>query len=402
MRIALAAQSAAAAMAVPAVPAAAQGRAANMRAEQPWRSSINVCRRDAAPASGGLQESRRESAACSERPLAGLILPEDVPADLRRRSFEGRTELDLLIGEDGRVRECRIVAPSGEPRFDAIACPRVQERGRFRPFLVAPGRPVATRWSVTVFWWITNEPPVPTMVPFVAVPPPFDPSNSALRRWPRLSWGGGLEPATLPRIQADFPADARRDGTVSLDLVVTPESGVGACIIGVGSGDPALDAASCAVARRVDLVYSRPCEQCPSANVPLQIVWRRRGGSHVRFPLPLPRLGEPPLMDPADTRPRDAQRLLPVPLAFALAPEDYRGIGDLKITNPRPWIDVAVGADGRARSCRPRISSGNRAVDQRSCELILRRARYRPQTDAFGDPVAGPPYGHMLDLSVLE
>lgn len=255
---------------------------------------------------------------------------------------------------------------------------------------------------MTVFWWITNAPPVPSMVPFVATPPAFDPTNPRLRQWPRLSWGGGFEPAALPRIQADFPAAARRDGTVSLDLVVTPESGVGECVIGVGSGDAALDAASCAVARRIELVYSRPCEHCPSANVPLRIVWRRRGGSHIRFPLPLPRLGEAPLMDPADTRTRDARRPFPVPLAFAVTPEDYRGIGDRKITNRRFIAGVAVGADGRPQSCRPRISTGSPAVDQRSCELILHRARYRPQTDVFGDAVATPAYGHILDLSVLE
>lgn len=388
-----------AAAAAIATPAGAQAPSAP-RADAPWRTLINVCRRDAAPAAAEHQQPREERTSCADRMLERLIFPGDVPANLRNRSFAGRTEIELLIGEDGKASACRILSPSSEPRLDAIVCPKIQERGSFRPFYIAPGRPVTTRWTATVFWWFTNEPPMPTMVPFVAVSPPFDPSNPRLRTWPRLFWGGGIEPASLPRIQGDFPRAARRDGTVSLDLVVTQEDGIRDCVIGVSSGDSALDAASCAAARRVDLVYSRPCETCPGANVPLQIVWRRRGGSHVRFPLPWTTLmgDRTPIRDPADTRTATTYLPGPRPERFLPTPDDYRSIADRTMQRQSLSATVGVNADGRVTSCRTQRSTGNVEIDRRTCALIVDKARFRPRTDVFGDPVATET-GITIDLS---
>lgn len=357
--------------------------------EWPWRTSINVCRREAGPAAGA-QQPVTERGSCADDMLERVILAEDVPADLRNRSFQGRTEIELLIGEDGKASGCRILSPSGEPRLDAIACPKIRARGSFRPFYVAPGRPVPTRWTATIFWWITNEPPMPTVVAFNVPPPRFDPDNARLRTWPRRFWGGGITPASLPRIQADFPASARRDGTVSLDLVVTQERGVVDCVIGVNSGDSALDAASCAAARRVDLVYSRPCETCPGANVPLQIVWRRRGGSHVRFPLPWTTMMgvRTPIRDPADTRTATTYLPGPRPDRFVPAPDDYRSVADRTMQRPNMSANVAISAEGRVTSCRTQRSTGNVEIDRRTCALIVDKVRFQPRTDVFGDPVA--------------
>ncbi len=358
------------------------------RAEHPWRTLINVCRQSASPAADPAQPPPAQRTSCTYR-LEGLILPDDVPSDLRNRSFEGATGIELLIGADGRAHACRVLSSSGEPRLDSIACPKIQERGTFRPVRLGPGRPVETRLPATVFWWFTNEPPLPSIVPFVAVPPRVDPNNAALRQWPRRFWGGGIQPATLPSIQADFPRSIRRDAIVGLDLIVTPE-GVGDCVIGVGSGDAALDAASCAAARRVELVYSRPCEICPSVNVPLQVVWRRRGGSHVRFPLPwTTRMGDnTPIRDPADTRTTETYVPSPRPGAFVVMPAYYRRIADRTMQRPRMVAVVGLDERGRVTSCRTAGSTGNVEIDRRTCTLIVERARFTPPTDVFGDPIA--------------
>ena len=47
-----------------------------------------------------------------------------------------------------------------------------------------------------------------------------------------------------------------------------------------------------------------------------------------------------------------------------------------------------VGPDGRLEDCRVIRSSGNRALDETTCRLALRRLRYRPATDAAGRPIA--------------
>ena len=47
-----------------------------------------------------------------------------------------------------------------------------------------------------------------------------------------------------------------------------------------------------------------------------------------------------------------------------------------------------VGPDGRLEDCRVIRSSGNRALDETTCRLALRRLRYRPATDVAGRPIA--------------
>lgn len=52
-------------------------------------------------------------------------------------------------------------------------------------------------------------------------------------------------------------------------------------------------------------------------------------------------------------------------------------------------IALAVGADGRIQSCAVTASSGHAALDQATCRLYQRRARFAPARDDAGTPVAG-------------
>ena len=49
---------------------------------------------------------------------------------------------------------------------------------------------------------------------------------------------------------------------------------------------------------------------------------------------------------------------------------------------------LSVAADGRVEACDVVVSSGYAALDQRSCQVILERARFEPALDAVGRPVA--------------
>ena len=52
-------------------------------------------------------------------------------------------------------------------------------------------------------------------------------------------------------------------------------------------------------------------------------------------------------------------------------------------------FSVSIGPDGRVTSCQVTGSSGHPDLDSTTCNLIQRRARFRPATDGNGDPTTG-------------
>lgn len=55
-------------------------------------------------------------------------------------------------------------------------------------------------------------------------------------------------------------------------------------------------------------------------------------------------------------------------------------------------VRVVVGTDGRARDCTIFRASPDPEADRLTCELVENRLRFRPATDANGNPVAAPFY----------
>ncbi|WP_338425561.1 energy transducer TonB [Sphingopyxis kveilinensis] len=55
-------------------------------------------------------------------------------------------------------------------------------------------------------------------------------------------------------------------------------------------------------------------------------------------------------------------------------------------------VRFTIEADGRVTGCRVTRSSGNAALDRRTCELIEARFRFKPATNAAGEAIASP-YG---------
>lgn len=50
---------------------------------------------------------------------------------------------------------------------------------------------------------------------------------------------------------------------------------------------------------------------------------------------------------------------------------------------------VSVGADGKVQSCEIVGSSGHADLDEATCKLVTRRARFKPASDGDGDPTTG-------------
>lgn len=73
---------------------------------------------------------------------------------------------------------------------------------------------------------------------------------------------------------------------------------------------------------------------------------------------------------------------------FGLQADDYPPAALRTATQGRVIVRIAVSVEGRATECATVATSGSRAIDARTCEVILRRARFRPALDAAGHPVA--------------
>ena len=52
-------------------------------------------------------------------------------------------------------------------------------------------------------------------------------------------------------------------------------------------------------------------------------------------------------------------------------------------------VRLTIGTDGRVAGCDVTASSGSNALDQATCNIIRRRARYTPAKDQAGNPITG-------------
>lgn len=71
-----------------------------------------------------------------------------------------------------------------------------------------------------------------------------------------------------------------------------------------------------------------------------------------------------------------------------VTPEDYPS-ADLRAENQGTTsFELAVGPDGKATDCKVTNSSGFPSLDSKACQMLLRRARFKPQLGGDGQPMA--------------
>lgn len=88
--------------------------------------------------------------------------------------------------------------------------------------------------------------------------------------------------------------------------------------------------------------------------------------------------------------------------ARPLSAPDYRGIRDRAMTNTEFRATLEIDASGRVTVCRALGATGNPAIERRTCELVVRRARTVPRSDVFGNPVASRRVPMRLRLPRLD
>lgn len=312
----------------------------------------------------------------------------DLPTDIRAAPLKTSTALGIAIDGAGRVSSCRVLKPSSDARLDTLACERLRGVGRFGPFHDAPGHALDTRLNVSVVWENTPRAEVEARPHYPAVPPPPPPGwGSDYQGWPRLKWQGGLRIDRFPDVQALYDAQPgkRATGITALEIAADPETGAVTCTLGMSSGDAALDKLACDTASALPLSYPERCGTCGTRRMPLQFVWRRKG-SHIRVPMSEdPRQVVP--RDPADPRPSAPPAINPnALLAGSIDPADYADFAGKLPHDITIGLDLTIEAAGRVKACAPHLSSGIPALDARLCAIAVKRFRFAPQIDAFGDP----------------
>lgn len=308
------------------------------------------------------------------------VTEADMPGEYRRRAFKSVSRVAVDVDTAGRPAGCRALSAGAEPRLDTLACELLMKRAKFDVRYAGPGQPMPYRFAASIPWQTIKAaemgPPPPPMFispapdPGTPPPPPEPGSIRSGAAWPRLNWTDDLILGPGPAIQAGWPGE--QEGTVSLDLTLSPQKGPTDCRIGISSGSADLDEAACRVARTVPVRYKKPCEFCWDRTIPLQIVWKKQG-SHVRLPL-----------EPSSSAYVGDRRQV----AGTLSAADFASIPDRSVKKREATPLLRIDRDGKPTKCSLHYSTGNRAVDARLCALIMERMRYSRRTDVFGEPAA--------------
>lgn len=90
----------------------------------------------------------------------------------------------------------------------------------------------------------------------------------------------------------------------------------------------------------------------------------------------------PPRVAPKPPQPRNS------PGSWA-TPDDYPTKAMREDRAGTTRFSVTVDADGKVTSCQVTGSSGHSDLDDATCKLVTRRARFRPATDGDGNPTSG-------------
>jgi protein TonB len=92
--------------------------------------------------------------------IRGGIEPRDYPRRAVEKRAQGTTYLRFTVEPNGRVRHCIVTRSSGHPELDAVTCPLLEKRLRYRPARDAAGRPIAETIRGEHEWGLGAEPPV--------------------------------------------------------------------------------------------------------------------------------------------------------------------------------------------------------------------------------------------------
>lgn len=86
---------------------------------------------------------------------AGMMqnLGADFPQAMIRDRQSATMQVRLVVGPDGRVRDCRFISIIGQADYGDAACESLSRYARFDPALDSNGEPVTSFWTTDLSYW---------------------------------------------------------------------------------------------------------------------------------------------------------------------------------------------------------------------------------------------------------
>ena len=88
--------------------------------------------------------------------MSRWVTPLDYPSRDLKLGNEGQTRFRVVVGTDGKVKSCEIVASSGFASLDNAVCAKVSSRARFKPGTDGSGAKIVDTYTSTVRWQIPD------------------------------------------------------------------------------------------------------------------------------------------------------------------------------------------------------------------------------------------------------
>ncbi len=335
---------------------------------------------------------------------------DDYPRNSLNRRAEGTTAFRLEIGADGTLTGCSITASSGDAALDAATCSVLLGRARYQPAWDASGRAIPGTDEGRVTWRL------PAL-------PPFRPTRVVSRL--RTDGVGGVTCSVttdgtarteVPPEQCGSFRGRRLDESLRQarsPIEVTFVSMTGPASAGIesaGADEAGLGTLQFDMVAEFDIAPDGRVVRCRSIrrNIP--------DGSDFRNVLdlcePVPN-AQPMFEASADRSPRVARHrlaaylkgerlILGVPagrpranLSSYFSADDYPEEALRVGAEGTVHFRLVINSDGRVSGCSLVRSSGNAALDARTCEVLIGRARYQPARNTAGQAIAGTDQGRV-------
>jgi protein TonB len=89
--------------------------------------------------------------------LASYVSDEDYPSNAVRNEEQGTTRFRLVVGPDGRVKECSVTSSSGSSALDSTTCRLMKQRAKFSPATGSDGKPTSDTVASAIRWVLPSD-----------------------------------------------------------------------------------------------------------------------------------------------------------------------------------------------------------------------------------------------------
>lgn len=102
-------------------------------------------------------EPRTVEPARARANLASYVSDEDYPTTAVRNEEQGTTRFRLVVGPDGKVKECSVTSSSGSSALDSTTCKLMKQRARFTPARDSNDRPTGDTYASAIRWQLPSD-----------------------------------------------------------------------------------------------------------------------------------------------------------------------------------------------------------------------------------------------------